>query len=118
LPEIVLTSNEQGPRFYLNEGHFRFRDVTKETGLSTERGSWTTGVAIGDANGDGLLDIYICRSGPGTPEYRANQLWINQGLGKDGVPTFKEMARQYGVADEGYTTQAALTTIDGRLDSS
>ena len=33
LPEIVLTSNEGGPRLYLNLGHFRFRDITKEAGI-------------------------------------------------------------------------------------
>jgi hypothetical protein len=28
LPEIVLTSNQDGPTLYLNLGQFRFRDVT------------------------------------------------------------------------------------------
>ena len=28
LPEIVLTSNQGGPRLYLNQGQLRFRDVT------------------------------------------------------------------------------------------
>src|SRR5690242_10873532 len=28
LPEVVLTSNLDGPRIYLNEGHFAFRDIT------------------------------------------------------------------------------------------
>src|SRR5438105_55566 len=118
LPEVVLTSNQGGPRLYLNQGHFRFRDITKASGITTDRGSWTTGVAIADVNGDGLLDIYICRAGPGTPEQRANQLWINQGLNKDGVPTFKEMAKKYGVADEGYSTQAVFFDYDhdGDLD--
>ena len=118
LPDVVLTSNQGGPRLFLNEGHFHFRDITEQSGITTDKGSWTTGVAVADVNGDGLLDIYICRAGPGSPAQRANQLWINQGKNKDGVPTFKEMAQQYGVADEGYSTQAVFLDYDhdGDLD--
>ena len=118
LPDIVLTANQRGPRLFLNEGHFRFRDVTKASRLTTEKGSWTTGVAIADVNGDGRLDIYLCRAGPGKPEERANQLWINQGMDRDSVPRFEEMAKAYGVADEGYSTQAAFLDYDhdGDLD--
>ena len=118
LPDVVLTSNQHGPKVYLNQGHFRFKDVTDASGITTAANSWTTGVAIADVNGDGLLDVYLCRAGPGTPEQRANQLWINQGVNKDGVPTFKEMAREYGVADEGYSTQAVFLDYDhdGDLD--
>jgi hypothetical protein len=116
LPEIVLTANETGPRIYLNRGKFAFRDITEESGIRSAKGSWTTGVAIADVNGDGRLDIYICKAGPGEPAVRANELWINQGLDRNGVPTFKEMARQYGVADEGYTTQAAFLDYDGDGD--
>src|SRR6476660_9012121 len=43
-PEVVLTSNQDGPRVYLNLGNFRFRDITKTAGLEAEKGSWTTGV--------------------------------------------------------------------------
>jgi len=118
LPEIVLTSNQDGPRVYLNLGSFRFRDITKASGLETEKGSWTTGVVLADVNGDGRLDIYLCRAGSGDPKSRANQLWINQGNASDGTPRFKEMAREYGVADEGYSTQAAFFDYDhdGDLD--
>ena len=118
LPDVVLTSNQHGPKLFLNQGHFRFKDVTEESGITTAANSWTTGVAIADVNGDGLLDIYLCRAGPGTPEQRANQLWINKGVGANGVPTFKEMAKQYGVADEGYSTQAVFLDYDhdGDLD--
>jgi hypothetical protein len=118
LPEIVLTSNHDGPTLYLNEGHFRFRDVTETAGLESEAGSWTTGVTLADVNGDGRLDIYICKAGPGEPSTRANELWINQGPDADGVPRFVEKAKEYGVADEGWSTQAAFLDYDhdGDLD--
>jgi hypothetical protein len=118
LPEIVLTANLDGPRLYLNGGQFRFRDVTKQAGLQTSADSWTTGVALADVNGDGRLDIYVCRAGPLPPKQRGNALWINQGVNAGGVPTFKEMAERYGVADQGFSTQAAFLDYDrdGDLD--
>ena len=119
LPELVLTSNQRGPRFYLNLGAFRFRDVTDKTGIEFKgRGAWVTGVTIADVNGDGRLDVYLCYAGNGAPEQRANELWINQGVGPDSVPRFKEMAGQYGVADRGYSTQAVFFDYDrdGLLD--
>src|SRR5712692_5763085 len=116
LPEIVLTSNQGGTRLYLNEGNFRFRDVTEEAGLHSK--GWTTGVTLADVNGDGLLDIYICHAGNGHGKLRANELYINQGLNAHGVPTFIEQAAAYGVADTGYSTQAVFFDYDrdGDLD--
>src|SRR5205807_2623601 len=109
LPEIVLTSNLGGTRLYLNEGKFRFRDVTAEAGLHSR--GWTTGVTLADLNGDGLLDIYVCHAGL-DPKLRANELYINQGLDAHGVPTFVEQAAAYGVADSGYSTQAVFFDYD------
>ena len=118
LPEIILTSNQSGPRVFLNEGHFHFKDITEAAGLKPRKGTWTTGVTIADVNGDGRLDIYICHAGPGDSTSRANELWINQGLNASGIPTFREMAEQYGVADKGYSTQAVFFDYDrdGDLD--
>jgi len=115
LPEIVLTSNQGGTRLYLNEGKFRFRDVTAEAGLHSR--GWTTGVTLADVNDDGLLDIYVCHAGL-DPKLRANELYINQGLDAHGVPTFVEQAAAYGVADSGYSTQAVFFDYDrdGDLD--
>ena len=117
LPEVMLTSNQNGNHLYLNKGHFQFQDITKQAGVGG-KGSWATGVAIADVNGDGRLDIYVCYAGniPGKP--RANELYINQGVDKNGIPTFKEMAADYGLADEGYSTQAAFFDYDndGNLD--
>ena len=116
LPEIVLTSNQGGTRLYLNQGKFRFRDVTQPAGLKSK--GWTTGVTIADVNGDGRLDIYICHAGLGDSRLRANELYINQGLNAEGIPTFVEQAAAYGVADSGYSTQAAFFDYDrdGDLD--
>ena len=119
LPELVLNSNQDGPRLYLNLGKFRFRDITKPSGFTFKKnGAWATGVTIADVNGDGLLDIYICYAGNGPPEQRANELWVNQGVGADSIPHFREMATKYGIADEGYSTQAVFFDYDrdGRLD--
>ncbi len=118
LPEIVLVANQGGPRIFLNHGHFHFTDITDASGVRTEKNSWSTGITLADVNGDGRLDIFICHAGPGGPAHRANQLWINQGLDRDGVPTFKEMAREYGLTDGGYSTQAVFLDYDhdGDLD--
>jgi hypothetical protein len=117
-PDLVLTANRGGPRLYRNEGKFRFLEITDRAGLETDEDSWTTGVSLADVNGDGRLDIYICRAGIGSPESRANQLWINQGLDDDSVPTFRERAREYGVGEEGYSMHSAFFDFDrdGDLD--
>ena len=117
LPELMFTSNLHGNRLYLNKGHFQFQDITEEAGVGG-KGYWATGVTMADVNGDGLLDIYVCYAGNIPGKRRANELYINQGPDKNGVPTFKEMAAEYGIADEGYSTQAAFFDYDrdGKLD--
>jgi hypothetical protein len=73
---------------------------------------------MADVNGDGLLDIYVCYSGPGTDAERTNELYINNGV-KNGIPVFTESAKQYGLDAPGtYTTTAAFFDMDndGDLD--
>jgi hypothetical protein len=55
---------------------------------------------------------------PGAAPGARNELWINQGPAADGAPRFAEQARAYGVADEGWSTQAAFLDYDrdGDLD--
>ncbi len=117
LPEVMLTSSQHGNKLYLNKGHFQFQDITDEAGVGG-KGLWATGVTFVDVNGDGLLDIYVCYAGNIPGKRRANELYINQGLDKNGVPTFKEEAEQYGLADEGPSTQATFFDYDrdGNLD--
>jgi hypothetical protein len=117
LPELMLTSNLGGNRLYLNEGKFRFRDVTDDAGVGG-KGYWATGVTFADVNADGLLDIYVCYAGNVAGERRANELYINNGVSSKGVPTFTEKAAEYGLADEAYSTHAVFFDYDrdGRLD--
>ncbi|MGQ0713747.1 MAG: VCBS repeat-containing protein [Gemmatimonadaceae bacterium] len=117
LPELMLTSNLGGNHLYLNEGKFRFRDITETAGVGGS-GDWATGVTFADVNGDGLLDIYVCYAGNVAGERRANELYINAGANPQGVPTFAEKAADYGLADQSYSTHAAFFDYDrdGRLD--
>jgi hypothetical protein len=116
-PEVMLTSNLNGNRLYLNKGSFQFKDVTEDAGVGGE-GFWATGVTFADVNGDGLLDIYVCYAGNIAGERRQNELYVHQGLDKNGNPRFKEMAVEYGLADEGYSTHAVFFDYDrdGNLD--
>ena len=58
-------------RFYRNEGNGHFVDATEASGISKADGAGL-GVATGDYNNDGWIDLYVANDA--TP----NQLWINQ----------------------------------------
>ncbi|HZE85408.1 MAG TPA: FG-GAP-like repeat-containing protein, partial [Puia sp.] len=111
LPDIVFTANMDQPKVYFNKGNFVFEDVSKPSKIRAS--GWKTGVTMADVNGDGWLDVYICRSGPGDVDSRRNLLFINQ---KNG--TFKEMAADYGIDESGNSTQAVFFDYDndGDLD--
>jgi hypothetical protein len=115
LEDIFFTGNMQPNKLYLNMGNMQFKDITKTAAkeLGGRPGGWKTGVTMADVNGDGLIDIYICYSGNTGPENRRNQLFIN-----NGNLTFTEKAKEYGLDDPGYSTQAAFFDYDndGDLD--
>jgi len=117
LPEMLLTSNMGGSRLYLNEGRYRFRDVTRVAGVEGKK-SWVTGATFADVNGDGRLDIYICYAGNVAGRSRANELYINKGLNAKREPQFAEEGAAYGIADEGFSTHASFFDYDrdGDLD--
>jgi hypothetical protein len=112
LIDIYFCGNIVDNKLYINRGDFVFEDVTEHAGVACP-GVWSTGVSIADINGDGWLDIYVCKSGdPSTPN-RCNELFIN-----NGDLTFSEKAAEYGIADLGLSTHASFFDYDrdGDLD--
>lgn len=118
LDDIFFSSNTGPCKLYLNKGNFRFEDVTR-TAHVAGNGTWCTGVSIADVNGDGLMDIYVCHSGKYDDSTKlCNELYICQGI-KDGIPVYKEMAKEYGLDAPGtQSTQAVFFDYDkdGDLD--
>jgi hypothetical protein len=112
LKDIYFTSNNQENKLYLNQGNMKFEDITTKAGAGC-KGGWKTGVTMADVNGDGFLDIYVCKSADGEPERRRNILLIN-----NGNLTFTDKAKQYGLDDAGYSTQSSFLDYDndGDLD--
>ncbi len=117
LADMFFAGNMVSNKLYLNRGSLKFDDITTKAGVSGE-GRWCTGVSVADLNADGLQDIYVSASFREDSLRRTNLLYINQGLDKEGVPTFREMAKSYGLADGGYSTQSAFFDYDndGDLD--
>jgi enediyne biosynthesis protein E4 len=102
-------------KLYLNKGNFTFDDITESAGVAGKT-SWATGVSMADVNGDGLLDIYVCYSGPGTAQDRANELFINNGM-QNGTLTFTERAAEFGLDAAGtYTTHMVFFDYDSDND--
>jgi enediyne biosynthesis protein E4 len=117
LMDVFLCGNMTPNRLYLNLGNWKFRDITEESGMGLSK-TWTAGVAMADVNGDGLLDIYTCKSGPPGGPDRHNELFINQLAKAGGVPKFAEQSAQYGLDNTGLSTHAAFFDYDrdGDLD--
>lgn len=117
LIDLFFGSNQGQNKLYLNKGNLQFKDVTKNANIPDD-GGWSTGISVVDINNDGLLDIYICRVGQYEVLHGKNQLLINQGIGKDGIPAFVDKAHEYGLDFSGFSTQAAFFDYDndGDLD--
>lgn len=112
LQDLYFAGNLVDNKLYLNKGNLQFEDITEKAGLIASN-VWSTGVSMADVNGDGFLDIYVCKSGPLDGDNRNNSLFIN-----NGDLTFTDQAAAYGVDDLGLSNHAAFMDYDkdGDLD--
>ena len=117
LQDIFFSGNMVPCRLYLNKGNFHFEDITERAGVGG-LGRWARGVSVVDINNDGLLDIYICNTIDKDSLKRRNILYVNQGIDKDGIPHFKDMAAEYGLDIHVQSTMASFFDYDndGDLD--
>lgn len=112
LPDIFFSANQGKNKLYINKGGLKFEDVSSTAGIEGNS-SWNTGVVMGDINGDGLLDIYVCAVVGLNGFDGYNELYINNGDG-----TFTENAAEYGLDFDSYSSSAAFLDydLDGDLD--
>lgn len=89
---------------YRNNRDGTFTDVTEKAGVPGY--GFGMGVAVGDYDNDGFVDIYVTNFGP-------NILYHNNGDG-----TFADVTAKAGVGDPRWSTSAAFFDYDndGRLD--
>ncbi len=82
----------------------KFTDVTRESGIMAT--GYGMGVAVGDIDNDGWLDLYVTNDGP-------NQLFRNNGDG-----TFRDVTAEAGVDDPRWSASAVFFDMDrdGDLD--
>jgi hypothetical protein len=105
-PSHVRTDPASFNRLYKNNGPgLAFTDVTESSGLSGRgvRG-YPQGVAIGDYDNDGFVDVYVTNFGD-------NALYHNNGDG-----TFRDVTARAGVAMSGHPFKASACWLDADND--
>lgn len=119
-PDFYVTSSFGPNRLYINLGNMQFLDATRMAGVAAPEG-YKTSVSIADVNGDGKLDIYVCRTGRAEDPLKTNHLFINQGnqnFKGIPIPVFADKAVEMGLDDNSTSNYGCFFDFDrdGDLD--
>ncbi len=103
--DLYLVNSAAPSVLFRNNGDGTFTDVT-ESAKADNQGSYGHGVACGDYDNDGYVDLYVTNFG-------ANRLYRNNGDG-----TFTDVTVQAGVGDSHWSSSATFFDYDsdGYLD--
>ncbi|MGB3851946.1 MAG: FG-GAP-like repeat-containing protein [Tunicatimonas sp.] len=105
-PNSLLRNNGNGP-----DGYPTFTDVTQAAGLlsfhPTQTATWN------DFNGDGWLDLFIGNETAGAQSFHYCELYLNNGDGPDGHPTFREVAKEAAVTVSTIGSRVAPVFVKG-----
>ena len=120
LPDIYFSATFGPNILYLNLGDFRFMNVTIPAGVAAPVG-FKTGVAMGDINNDGRLDIYSCRTSKSDNGQKTDHVFINMGNKIENgiaIPVFEDQAEKLGLNDNSNTNHVCFFDYDrdGDLD--
>lgn len=112
LPDIYFSGNQVKNELYLNKGNLQFENITEQAGVAGTS-DWNTSAIMGDVNGDGFLDIYVCAVVGLNGLDGHNELFIN-----NGDNTFTESSEKYGLDSDTFSSSAAFLDydLDGDLD--
>lgn len=112
LVDVYFTGNIVDNKLFLNKGNWKFEEISSSAGVACSN-IWSTGATFADVNGDGFLDLYVCKSGKPGGDNRNNELFIN-----NGDLTFTERSKEFGLDVVGLSVQAAFFDFDkdGDLD--
>ncbi|HZV71539.1 MAG TPA: VCBS repeat-containing protein [Saprospiraceae bacterium] len=120
LPDLYFTATFAPDKLYLNLGNLKFLDVTDKSGVAAGEG-FKTGTVMADINGDGKLDIYVCRTSKTDDGKKTNHSFINMGNRMENgvaIPIFEDQSKKIGLDDNSNTNHACFFDFDrdGDLD--
>ena len=98
--DVVIAGWGVSTRLFLQTGDLHFRDATAATEIHPPLDG--NGAFLADVNRDGNLDLFI------TDEHHPNHLYLGDGAGG-----FREVSREWGVADSAVSQGAAFADVDG-----
>jgi enediyne biosynthesis protein E4 len=128
-PDLFVTTVRGGNLLFENDGHGRFRDITREAGI--EGTAHSSGAMFFDYDRDGLLDLLVCNVGRYTSDRKGAQgeyaalpdafnghqffdryefpvLYRNLGHNR-----FKDVTAEAGMKPVGWSGDAAFTDLNG-----